>query len=96
MTNNDFILQVNNAYQQYDGNVILNGIDINIREGEFLTVVGPTGCGKSTTLRLILGSETPWKGEVLHHGKRIKNPDRNRGVVFQKYSILPHNTVRQN
>ena len=84
----DYILSLRNAHQQYDDKVILNGIDLKIKPGEFLTVVGPTGCGKSTTLRLILGAEKPSKGEVFFHGKKIKDPDRNRGVVFQKYSLL--------
>ncbi len=92
----DYILTLKNAYQQYDNRVILNGINLHIKKGEFVTVVGPTGCGKSTTLRLILGSERPWKGEVFMEDQEITKPDRNRGVVFQKYSLFPHLTVRQN
>jgi NitT/TauT family transport system ATP-binding protein len=92
----EYIISLKNAYQQYDGRTILNGINLKIKKGEFVTVVGPTGCGKSTTLRLILGSEQPFKGEVLIDEKNITKPDRNRGVVFQKYSIFPHLTVRQN
>lgn len=91
-----YILSLQDAHQQYDGKEILNGINLNIREGEFVTVVGPTGCGKSTTLRLILGSEQPSKGKVLFRGREIERPDRDRGVVFQKYSLFPHRTVREN
>lgn len=94
--NNDYILSLKDVYQEYDKRTILNGINLNIRRGEFVSVVGPTGCGKSTTLRLILGSETPVEGEVLYKGSRIEGPDRSRGVVFQKYSLFPHKTVRQN
>lgn len=92
----EYILNVKNAYQQYGDKVILNGINLNIRPGEFVTVVGPTGCGKSTLLRLILGSEYPTSGEVLFENKKIKAPHRDRGVVFQKYSLFPHRTVLHN
>lgn len=96
METENYIISLKNAHQQYDDNVILNGIDLQIQKGEFVTIVGPTGCGKSTTLRLILGSEKPSKGEVYYKNKRIEGPDRNRGVVFQKYSLFPHKTVREN
>ncbi len=92
----DYIISLKNAFQKYDDKTILNGINLNIREGEFITVVGPTGCGKSTTLRLILGAETPTSGEAIMDSKIITKPDRNRGVVFQKYSLFPHKTVREN
>ena len=96
MENQDYLLVLDNVYQQYDNRIILNGINLKLRPAEFLTVVGPTGCGKSTTLRMILGSERPSKGTVLFKGEEVKNPDRNRGVVFQRYSIFPHKSVRQN
>lgn len=94
--NTDYILSLKDVYQAYGTKNILNGIDLNIEKGEFVSVVGPTGCGKSTTLRLILGSETPVAGEVLYKGEKITGPDRSRGVVFQKYSLFPHKTVCQN
>lgn len=96
MENNDYILFLEDAYQQYDNKIILNGINLKLRPGEFLSVVGPTGCGKSTTLRLILGSEQPSKGKVFFKGKCITKPGRERGVVFQRYSLFPHRTVREN
>ncbi|MFA6401259.1 MAG: ABC transporter ATP-binding protein [Salinivirgaceae bacterium] len=92
----DYIISLKKAYKKYDGRTILNGINLNIREGEFVTVVGPTGCGKSTTLRLILGSETPTTGTVSMYDQEITVPNRDRGVVFQKYSLFPHKTVREN
>jgi NitT/TauT family transport system ATP-binding protein len=96
MGSSDYCLNINNAHQKYDEKTILNGINAKIKQGEFVTVVGPTGCGKSTTLRLILGSELPSKGKVLYNDIMITKPDRNRGVVFQKYSLFPHKTVREN
>ena len=76
--------------------VILNNIDLNVRAGEFLSVVGPTGCGKSTLLRLILGSQFPTRGQVLLDGQPITSVSRDRGIVFQKYSLFPHLTVLEN
>jgi len=77
-------------------NVVLNNIRLNIRAGEFLSLVGPTGCGKSTILRLILGSQFPTRGQVLVDGQAVSGVDRDRGVVFQKYSLFPHLTVLEN
>lgn len=75
---------------------VLNDIDLHVSPGEFVTIVGPSGCGKSTLLRLILGSEQPDCGTVLFDGETIRNPDRKRGIVFQKYSLFPHLTVLDN
>ena len=75
---------------------VLDGIDLDIRPGEFISVVGQTGCGKSTLLRLILGAETPTAGRVLVDGREITRPDRDRGYVPQKYSLFPDKTVIDN
>jgi NitT/TauT family transport system ATP-binding protein len=77
-------------------NLVLNNIRLNVRPGEFLSLVGPTGCGKSTILRLILGSQFPTRGQVLVDGQPVTGVDRDRGVVFQKYSLFPHLTVLEN
>jgi NitT/TauT family transport system ATP-binding protein len=79
-----------------DRHIVLNNVHLNIRGGEFLSLVGPTGCGKSTILRLILGSQFPTQGQVLVDGKPVSSVDRDRGVVFQKYSLFPHLTVLEN
>lgn len=97
----DYLLHLEDVYVRYynpkgERFTVLNDIDLNVRSGEFVTLVGPSGSGKSTLLRLILGSEKPTEGTVLFEGKEIKCPDRNRGIVFQKYSIFPHLTVLQN
>lgn len=75
---------------------VLSEINLRISRGEFLTIVGPTGCGKSTLLRLILGSERPSEGRVLMNDVEIREPDRNRGIVFQRYSLYENRTVRKN
>lgn len=75
---------------------VLNDIDLRVSAGEFVTVVGPTGCGKSTLFRLILGQEKPTGGKVLIDGIPVEGPDRNKGVVYQKYSLFPHRTVAEN
>ncbi len=75
---------------------VLNDIDLRVSKGELISVVGPSGCGKSTLLRLVLGAEQPSSGSVLINGKRVTGPGRERGIVFQKYSLFPHLTVRDN
>jgi NitT/TauT family transport system ATP-binding protein len=76
--------------------VILNNIRLNIGAGEFLSLVGPTGCGKSTLLRLILGSQFPTRGTVLVDGQAVTGINRDRGIVFQRYSLFPHLKVLEN
>jgi NitT/TauT family transport system ATP-binding protein len=76
--------------------VILNNIRLHIRAGEFLSLVGPTGCGKSTLLRLILGSQFPTRGTVLVDGQPVTGINRDRGIVFQRYSLFPHLRVLEN
>jgi NitT/TauT family transport system ATP-binding protein len=75
---------------------VLDGIDLEIRSGEFISVIGQTGCGKSTLLRLVLGSELPTEGRVLVEGREVLRPDRDRGYVPQKYSLFPDKTVIDN
>ncbi|WP_341899399.1 ABC transporter ATP-binding protein [Synechococcus sp. UW140] len=78
---------------------VLRGIDLKIKDGEFLVLVGPSGCGKSTLLRLLAGLETPSAGEVLVGGRTVTNlPPSRRDVamVFQSYALYPHLSVAQN
>jgi NitT/TauT family transport system ATP-binding protein len=75
---------------------VLTGLNLDIHPGEFITVCGQTGCGKSTMLRLILGSERPTSGHVLVDGVELTRPDRSRGYVPQKYSLFPDRTVMDN
>jgi NitT/TauT family transport system ATP-binding protein len=81
---------------EYASKRILDGIDIEIAEGEFVSIVGETGCGKSTLLRLILGEERPLQGNVLVQGKQRSRPDRTCGYVPQRYSLFPDKTALEN
>ncbi len=95
------LLECSRVYQRYPSpkggfQVVLDDINLVVPKHDFITVVGPSGCGKSTLLRLVLGSELPWKGQLAVRGKPIDHPDRDRGIVFQKYSLFPHLTVLDN
>lgn len=88
---------VRNVWQQYDDQVVLEGLNLDVAEGEFCTLVGASGCGKSTFLRLLLGQETPSRGLITLDGKALRDePDASRGVVFQRYSVFPHLSVLDN
>ncbi|MBP6745559.1 ATP-binding cassette domain-containing protein [bacterium] len=76
--------------------VILNDIDLHVSKGEFVTVVGASGCGKSTMLGLILGSAKPTSGTVAVAGKQVERVDRDRGIVYQTYTLFKHLTVLDN
>lgn len=77
----------------------VHGIDLKIADGEFMVIVGPSGCAKSTTLRMLAGLETISGGEV-RIGERVVNnlAPKSRGIamVFQNYALYPHMTVREN
>jgi NitT/TauT family transport system ATP-binding protein len=95
------LLECSHLYQRYPSpkggyQTVLNDIDLLVPRHDFITVVGPSGCGKSTLLRLVLGSEAPFKGKLAVRGRPIDHPDRDRGIVFQKYSLFPHLTVLDN
>ena len=84
----------------YDGvQLVVRRLDLDIRRGEFLTLLGPSGSGKTTTLMMLAGFESPTAGEILLDGKPItRTPPhkRNFGMVFQNYALFPHLTVGQN
>ena len=74
----------------------LEDINLEIRDGEFLCLVGHSGCGKSTMLSLIAGLEHPTRGEILIDGKPITGPGPDRSIVFQNYSLFPWQTAVKN
>lgn len=76
-----------------------DGIDLEIRDGEFLTLLGPSGCGKSTLLNMIAGLEDVTSGSILMDGERVNDmspSERDVAMVFQSYGLYPHMTVAQN
>lgn len=90
-------ITVKNVWQQYADQVVLEGLNLSVNEGEFCTLVGASGCGKSTFLRLLLGQESASRGEILLDGQPLASePDASRGVVFQRYSVFPHLSVLDN
>ncbi len=77
----------------------VNGINLDIRDGEFLIMVGPSGCGKTTTLNMISGLETPTSGEIVIGNTVVNDLDpgeRGLGMVFQDLALFPHMTVFEN
>ena len=74
----------------------LEGADIKVYDKEFICLLGPSGCGKSTWLRIIAGLEKATSGEAFYKGEPISGPGRERGMVFQEYSLLPWRSVAEN
>lgn len=90
-------VEAENIFQTYDKRPILERVNLTVDEGEFVSIVGASGCGKSTFLRLLLAQETPSRGEIRVAGQPpAMEPGRDRGVVFQRYSVFGHMTVRDN
>ena len=75
---------------------VLSNINLTIKEGEFLAIVGFTGSGKTTLINMLTGLLKPSSGEVLYKGKPVEGPSYERGIIFQNYSLLPWLTVYQN
>jgi len=90
-------LEAKNLWKQYGDSVVLEDINVSVKKGEFVTLVGTSGCGKSTFLRLLLGVEKQSKGQLLMDGEAIVDePGPDRGIVFQRYSVFPHLSVLDN
>jgi NitT/TauT family transport system ATP-binding protein len=91
------LVSVRNLFHFYGRRPILERVSLEVEEGEFVSIVGASGCGKSTFLRLLLAQERPSRGEIRIAGAPpAVEPGPDRGVVFQRYSVFPHLTVRQN
>lgn len=73
--------------------VILNGLNMDVNEGDFVCILGQSGCGKSTFLRLLGGLEKPTDGEITVDGKPVKGAGLDRSIVFQDYGLFPWMTV---
>ena len=96
---NNTIISLKDIAVSYDGEPVLSGFNLEIRDGEFITLLGPSGCGKTTVLRTIGGFIKPDAGEVFFSGKNITAlPPHKREVntIFQKYALFPHLNVYDN
>ena len=88
---------VKHLWKEFDGNVVLENVNLTVDDHEFVTIVGASGCGKTTFLKMLLGIETPTRGAFLIDGQPLPNePGPDRGIVFQRYSLFPHLTVMGN
>jgi spermidine/putrescine transport system ATP-binding protein len=92
-------LELKAINKSFGSSHIVNNLDLQIMDGEFLTILGPSGCGKTTTLRMIAGFEMPDSGQVLLNKQDITNLPpykRNVNTVFQNYALFPHLNVEEN
>ncbi|MGB7431031.1 MAG: ABC transporter ATP-binding protein [Ahrensia sp.] len=90
-------ISVQNLSKVYGDTIVLERVNIDVEPGAFCTIVGASGCGKSTFLRMLLSQEHASAGQILLDGEPLKTePNPDRGIVFQRYSVFPHLTVEDN
>ncbi len=94
------LLEISGLYKIFDSKagdiVALQDINLTVHRREFMCVLGQSGCGKSTLIRILAGLETPSSGQVLVDGNPVTGPGRDRGMVFQSYTLFPWLTVKHN
>lgn len=93
------IVEIKGVNKLYGKNHVVKDLNIDVYEGEFLTLLGSSGCGKTTTLRMIAGFEEPTSGSILVEGEDIQNKEpyeRDVNTVFQSYALFPHKTIYDN
>ena len=91
------MISVRGLSKSYAQVPVLERVSLEVAGGTFCTIVGASGCGKSTFLRLLLGQEQPTSGTISIDGKPLPpEPTPERGIVFQRYSVFPHLSVRDN
>ena len=96
---NNPIITLEGVEKRVGNNLVVKNMNLEIAEGEFLTLLGPSGCGKTTTLRMIAGFEDATAGVIKVEGERIENKEpfqRNVNTVFQNYALFPHMTIFNN
>ena len=99
MEKSNYLIELKNIVVEFDGERILDDLSLSIRDGEFVTLLGSSGCGKTTTLRIIAGFIEPDEGQVLFGSKDISGvPPYKREVntIFQRYALFPHYNVFEN
>ena len=92
-------LVVENIVKNYESKKVLKGISFDVRDGEFLSILGSSGCGKTTILRILIGLTSPTSGKVYKDGVNITNfhpSSRKMGIVFQNYALFENMTVLRN
>ena len=90
-------IRFEHVWKEYGSHIVLEDVDFTLADHEFLVVIGPSGVGKTTLLRMLLAQERPTRGRILLDGQPIASePTADRGVVFQRYSVFPHKTVLAN
>lgn len=77
-------------------NLVLDDVSLSVKPGEFISIIGTSGCGKTTLLRLIVGLESDYQGDILLDGRKLNGPSINRGIVFQDHRLFPWLTVEKN
>jgi NitT/TauT family transport system ATP-binding protein len=88
---------VRHLWKEFGRQVVLENVNLHVADHEFVTIVGASGCGKTTFLRMLLGVEHPSRGTFLIDGEPLSDePGPDRGIVFQRYSLFPHMTVMKN
>ena len=88
---------VKHLWKEFAGQVVLENVNLHVDDHEFVTIVGASGCGKTTFLKMLLGIESPSRGTFLIDGAPLADePGPDRGIVFQRYSLFPHLTVMNN
>jgi NitT/TauT family transport system ATP-binding protein len=90
-------IAVRDIAKAYGDTIVLERVSLDVPAGAFCTIVGASGCGKSTFLRMLLSQELPSGGDILLDGQPLpREPTHNRGIVFQRYSVFPHLSVEDN
>ena len=88
---------IRHLWKEFGDQVVLENVNLQVDDHEFVTIVGASGCGKTTFLRLLLGVDSPTRGSFLIDGEPLAGePGPDRGIVFQRYSLFPHLTVMKN
>src|SRR5882672_2430405 len=94
------VIQIRKVSKRYrvksENLLVLEGLNLAVRQGEFLSIVGASGCGKSTLLRLLVGLESDFEGEIFVKGSPVTGTSLDRGLVFQEHRLFPWLTVEEN